>query len=213
GLTPKVARGVATFRAAIQSARDYWEQRQKQGVNETEPLLRMLLKESGMLDALRRDGSADADERLDNLQELLNVAVHHDDTSDEPGPVTFLQEVALVSDQDTIEEQKDEQGVVTLMTAHTAKGLEFPVVFVVGLEEGVFPHSRSLMTNEEIEEERRLCYVAMTRAQEELHLTYATRRYTYGRTGFNDRSRFLDAIPIEVRSSLLSSPADAPTRS
>lgn len=214
GLTPKVARGVSAFRAAIQSVRDYWETRQKQGAHETEPLLRMLLKESGILDALRRDGSADAEDRLDNLQELLNVAAHHDDTADEPGPVTFLQEVALVSDQDTIEEQKDDsQGVVTLMTAHTAKGLEFQVVFVVGLEEGVFPHSRSLMTNEEIEEERRLCYVAMTRAQEELHLTYATRRYSYGRTGFNDRSRFLDAIPIEVRSSLLSAPADVPTRS
>jgi DNA helicase-2/ATP-dependent DNA helicase PcrA len=214
GLTPKVARAVNAFQAAIQSVRDYWEERRKQDAHETEPLLRMILKESGILESLRRDGSADADERLDNLQELLNVAAHHDNTADEPGPVTFLQEVALVSDQDTLEEQKDDsQGVVTLMTVHTAKGLEFPVVFVVGLEEGVFPHSRSLLTNEEIEEERRLCYVAMTRAQEELHLTYATRRYSYGRTGFNDRSRFLDAIPVEVRSSLLAAPADVPTRS
>lgn len=214
GVTQKVARGISAFQQAVQRVRDYWEERQQQGVHETEPLLRMLLKESGILDALREDGSADADERLDNLQELLNVAAHHDDTADEPGPVAFLQEVALVSDQDTIEDVVDDaQGVVTLMTVHTAKGLEFPIVFVVGLEEGVFPHSRSLMTNEELEEERRLCYVAMTRAQEELHLTYATRRYSYGRTGFNDRSRFLDAIPAEVRSSLLGSPTDVPTRS
>lgn len=213
GLIPKVSRSVSTFCHAIQTVRDYWEERQKQDAHETEPLLRMLLKESGILDALRKDGSADADERLDNLQELLNVAAHHDDTADEPGPVTFLQEVALVSDQDTLEKPDDEsQGVVTLMTVHTAKGLEFPIVFVVGLEEGVFPHSRSLMTNDEIEEERRLCYVAMTRAQEELHLTYATRRYSYGRTGFNDRSRFLDAIPTEVRSSLVPAPVAAPSR-
>ncbi len=202
-LKGKAAAGVRAFVHCIESARHLWEDQRTKGKEATEPILRHLLKASGMIDGLRKEGSADAEERLENLQELLNVAAHHDATAEEPGPVTFLQEVALLSDQDTIREPEAGEGAVTLMTVHTAKGLEFPIVFVVGMEEGVFPHSRSLTEEGGIEEERRLCYVAMTRAKEELHLTHATQRYSYGSTGFNDRSRFLDAIPAEVRSSLL----------
>ncbi len=171
--------------------------------NKTEPVLRHLLVASGYMDALRAERTEEANSRLDNLQELVNVAAQHDETSEEPGLYGFLQEIALLSDQDELADQPpDEGGKVTLMTAHTAKGLEFPIVFVVGLEEGIFPHSRSMSSDSEIEEERRLCYVAMTRAREELHLTHATRRSTYGQANFNARSRFLDAIPYEICASL-----------
>jgi DNA helicase-2/ATP-dependent DNA helicase PcrA len=170
--------------------------------DQTEPILRRILVDSGYMDALRSENSEEANSRLDNLQELVNVAVQHDATSQEPGLFGFLQEIALLSDQDEVKEQDPGSGKVTLMTAHTAKGLEFPVVFVIGLEEGVFPHQRSMTSDTEIEEERRLCYVAMTRAREELHLTSAARRTTFGQQNFNSRSRFLDAIPEDIISSL-----------
>lgn len=169
---------------------------------ETEPVLRHLLSQSGYIDALRMDHSEDAENRLENLQELVTVASRHDATSEETGLIPFLQEIALLTDADTIPDYEEKQGYVTLMTVHTAKGLEFPVVFVVGLEEGVFPHSRSMSSDQEIEEERRLCYVAMTRAMEELHLLYSSRRSSYGLSNYNPRSRFLDAIPPEMSNSL-----------
>jgi len=112
----------------------------------------------------------------------------------------FLESVALVADIDSLSEGSE---AVTLMTLHSAKGLEFPVVFIVGLEEGVFPHQRSLISDREIEEERRLCYVGMTRAREELHLVHAHRRSLYGQPNFNSRSRFLDDIPLELTGSVL----------
>lgn len=169
------------------------------GAGKTEPVLRHILQASGYLDALRAERSDEGDSRLDNLQELVNVAVQHDVSADEPGLFGFLQEIALLSDADELNETAD---AVTLMTAHTAKGLEFPVVFIVGMEEGVFPHARSMCSDREIEEERRLCYVGMTRAREELHLTFAARRSTFGQVNFNSPSRFLDAIPQEEADTL-----------
>jgi DNA helicase-2/ATP-dependent DNA helicase PcrA len=178
---------------------------------ETEPVLRHLLSQSGYLDFLRTEHTEDAENRLENLQELVVVASRHDATSEETGLVPFLQEIALLTDADAVPDREENQGFVTLMTVHTAKGLEFPVVFVVGLEEGVFPHSRSMSSDQEIEEERRLCYVAMTRAMQELHLLYASRRSSYGLANYNPRSRFLDAIPPELTDSL--TPQVSPSRS
>jgi DNA helicase II / ATP-dependent DNA helicase PcrA len=118
------------------------------------------------------------------------------DGSHEAGPLAeFLEQVSLVADADEIPEGDDHGGLVTMMTLHTAKGLEFPVVFLTGLEEEVFPHQRSLSNTKELEEERRLAYVGITRAKERLYLTRALARNWYGRPSFHRQSRFLDEIP------------------
>jgi DNA helicase-2/ATP-dependent DNA helicase PcrA len=164
------------------------------------PVLKHLLGASGYIEALKAEHSDDAVSRLENLQELVNVTTEYDATSESPSLAEFLESVALVADIDTLNEGGE---AVTLMTLHSAKGLEFPIVFLVGLEEGVFPHQRSMLSDHEIEEERRLCYVGMTRAREELHMVHAHRRSLYGQPNFNSRSRFLDDIPLELTSSLL----------
>jgi DNA helicase-2/ATP-dependent DNA helicase PcrA len=156
------------------------------------PVLKVVMNKSDYLDALRAERSDDAMGRLENLQELLNVATEFDGGPEPRGLGAFLEQVALVSDLDAFEDTSD---AVTLMTLHSSKGLEFPVVFLVGLEEGVFPHSRSLGEDTELEEERRLCYVGMTRAREELHLTHSQRRTLFGQPSFNARSRFIDDLP------------------
>jgi DNA helicase-2/ATP-dependent DNA helicase PcrA len=158
------------------------------------PVLRFLLSASGYIDALKLEHSQEALGRLENLQEFLNVTNEYDATAEEPSLAGFLESVSLVADVDALTNNGD---AITLMTLHSAKGLEFPVVFLVGLEEGVFPHSRSLNSDTELEEERRLCYVGMTRAREELHLVHAHRRSVYGTPNFNRRSRFLDDVPAE----------------
>ena len=158
------------------------------------PVLKHLMNKSEYLDALRSERTEEAQSRLENLQELINVTIEYDE-----GPETslsdFLETVALVSDIDSYQDGSD---AVALMTLHSSKGLEFPVVFLVGMEEGVFPHSRSLGEEAELEEERRLCYVGMTRAKEELHLTHSQRRTLFGQPSFNPRSRFLDDIRGEA---------------
>ena len=151
------------------------------------------MRASEYLDALRSERSEEAQSRLENLQELLNVTAEFDAGPEPPSLAMFLESVALVSDIDSYEDGSD---AVALMTLHSSKGLEFPVVFLVGLEEGVFPHSRSLGDDAELEEERRLCYVGMTRAREELHLTHAHRRALFGQPSFNPRSRFIDDLPV-----------------
>lgn len=156
------------------------------------PILKAVMNRSDYLDVLRSERSEEAQARLENLQELLNVATEFDAGPEPHGLGPFLEQVALVSDVDSYEDGSD---AVTLMTLHSSKGLEFPVVFLVGMEEGVFPHSRALGEDHELEEERRLCYVGMTRAREELHLTHAHRRTLFGQPSFNPRSRFLDDIP------------------
>jgi DNA helicase-2/ATP-dependent DNA helicase PcrA len=147
------------------------------------------------VDMLKAENSEEALGRLENLQELLNVTAEYDATAEEASLAGFLESVSLVADVDSFDETGE---AVTLMTLHSAKGLEFPVVFLVGLEEGVFPHSRSLTSDTELEEERRLCYVGMTRAREELHLVHAHRRSLYGQPSFNRPSRFLEDIPPEL---------------
>src|SRR6201999_708106 len=121
--------------------------------------------------------------RIENLEELVGVAQEYESSADEPSLSNFLQEISLYSDQDAIRDE-DGGGQVTLMTLHNAKGLEFRAVFMIGLEEGIFPHMRSLEENT-LEEERRLCYVGMTRAKEKLVMLHASRRSLYGRTDAN----------------------------
>lgn len=147
-------------------------------------LIEYLAKRSGYFEYLN-DGSVQAPDRIENVQELISVAREYTDTAE------FLEEVALIADIDALRQQTDG---VTLMTLHAAKGLEFPVVFITGMEEGVFPHSRSLFDPEEMEEERRLCYVGMTRAMRELHLMHADSRMLYGKPMHNAPARFLSEV-------------------
>ncbi len=137
----------------------------------------------------------EAEGKIENLEELVGVAREYEEAADEPSLSSFLQEISLYSDQDALRDGEG-GGQVTLMTLHNAKGLEFRAVFMLGLEEGIFPHSRSLEENS-LEEERRLCYVGMTRAKERLTMLHATRRSLYGRSEANLPSRFLDELPGE----------------
>jgi DNA helicase-2/ATP-dependent DNA helicase PcrA len=156
-------------------------------------LVERVLDQSGYLEALEAERTIEAQGRTENLQELVGVAQEWQEGTAEPTLSSFLQEISLYSDQDSIAE---EGGLVTLMTIHNAKGLEFRAVFMIGMEEGIFPHSRSIEDNE-IEEERRLAYVGMTRAKERLTLTHSMRRTLYGRSDANLPSRFLDELPEE----------------
>jgi len=143
---------------------------------------------------LKGDAYENAEERIENLKELFTVARKYDDLGPE-GVSKFLEDVALLQETDKLKEQED---AVTLMTMHSSKGLEFPIVFIIGMEEGLFPHSRSLFEPKELEEERRLCYVALTRAQQRLFLTYARYRNIFGSTQANLPSRFISEIPINL---------------
>jgi DNA helicase-2/ATP-dependent DNA helicase PcrA len=156
-------------------------------------LIDLVLDASGYRKALEQERDPTAEGRLENLEEL--VAAAEDFTHNHPDATLdgFLDGVALMSD---VDELKDADSRVTLMTLHSAKGLEFPVVFLTGLEEGVFPHARSLEDPDELEEERRLCYVGLTRARERLHLTYAVHRRIHG-YGVGEASRFLREMPEE----------------
>jgi len=168
-------------------------------------MLEAVLGRTGYLDALEAERTFEAQGRIENLEELVGVAREFDAGGQgevapgegEPGLEgldAFLGQIALVSDADT---RRDDRGLVTLMTLHNAKGLEYPIVFIIGCEEGVFPHSRSLDEGS-LEEERRLCYVGITRAMRDLTLTYARRRTLFGAESFGLRSRFLDEIPAEL---------------
>jgi DNA helicase-2/ATP-dependent DNA helicase PcrA len=161
-------------------------------------LLKELLRETGYLEALEAERTIEAQGRIENLEELVNVAAEYDalerSDEDEPAVAEFLQQIALIADAD---ERDDDQGLVTLMTLHNAKGLEYPIVFMIGCEEGVFPHSRALDEGG-LEEERRLCYVGITRAERDLYLTYARTRNVFGARSFGAPSRFIAEIPAEL---------------
>ncbi|HYI68075.1 MAG TPA: UvrD-helicase domain-containing protein [Candidatus Limnocylindrales bacterium] len=152
------------------------------------------LERSGLQAAIQ-DGTDDGEERWANVTELRNHAAEFDEIAPPEGLARFLEEVALVSDQDELEEAPDR---VTLITLHAAKGLEFPVVFIVGMEEGLLPHRRALEDERELEEERRLAYVGMTRAKDRLYLVHAHHRSTYGVGAQSDPSRFLSELPDEL---------------
>jgi DNA helicase-2/ATP-dependent DNA helicase PcrA len=154
-----------------------------------------VLDRSGYLESLEAERTIEARGRIENLEELVGVAREYDEAAQEPSLSGFLQEISLYSDQDALRDP-DTGGQVTLMTLHNAKGLEFRAVFMLGMEEGIFPHSRSIEENS-LEEERRLAYVGMTRAKERLTLTHAMGRSLYGRRDANLPSRFLDELPDE----------------
>ena len=156
-------------------------------------VVRAAIIDTGYEHALRSERTDEAEGRLENLQELVNAAVDYDQQGYE-GLREFIDHSALVSDQD----QYKRDAPVTLMTAHSAKGLEFPVVFIVGLEDGLFPHSRSATDPAEMEEERRLCYVAMTRAQNYLYVSHAMKRRVYGEELASEPSQFLNEMPIDL---------------
>ncbi|MBS1709346.1 MAG: UvrD-helicase domain-containing protein [Armatimonadetes bacterium] len=187
-LVKKTLMGVRQFTKVIEDGQMLAEG------GEITPVLKHILNASGYLDELRAERTEEAQSRLENLQELVNVTAQYDAATnpEERNLGNFLEGVALVSDVDSLQEEGD---AVTLMTLHSSKGLEFPVVFLVGLEEGVFPHNRALGSDTELEEERRLAYVGMTRAREELYLTCARKRSTYGQANFNPPSRFLQDVP------------------
>ncbi|HEX5834510.1 MAG TPA: 3'-5' exonuclease, partial [Pyrinomonadaceae bacterium] len=156
-------------------------------------VVRAAILETGYEASLRSERTDEAEGRLENLQELVNAAVDYDEQGLE-GLREFVDHSALVSDQD----QYKRDAPVTLMTVHSAKGLEFPLVFIVGLEDGLFPHSRSATDPAELEEERRLAYVAMTRAERFLYVTHAMKRRVYGEELASEPSQFLNEIPIDL---------------
>ncbi len=185
--------------AAIKSLRRFMgamevlEERARSGA-QISVLLKELLQETGYLEALQNERTIEAQGRIENLEELVNVAVEYDAGTQEPTLAEFLQQIALVADADT---REDDEGLVTLMTLHNAKGLEYPIVFMIGAEEGVFPHSRALDEGG-LEEERRLCYVGITRAERDLYITSARTRTVFGARNFGAPSRFIGEIPAEL---------------
>src|SRR5438309_1578234 len=155
-----------------------------------------MLDQSGYLQDLRDERSEDAEGRVENLAELVSAAREYESREPEPTLGGFVDRLSLLSDAD--EEQGAREARVWMLTLHSAKGLEFPVVILAGLEEGLFPHSRSAEDDEELEEERRLCYVGMTRARSRLVLTGAARRRVFGEYKSSEPSRFIDEVPAEL---------------
>ncbi|MEV0725469.1 DNA helicase PcrA [Micromonospora purpureochromogenes] len=200
GISTRAANGIADFVALLDGARELAE------TGTPEEVLEALLTRSGYLTELEESLDPQDAGRVDNLQELVSVAREYTEriealgAEDERATVAgFLEQVALVADADQIPaDDPDHQGVVTLMTLHTAKGLEFPVVFLTGLEDGVFPHLRSLGDSRELEEERRLAYVGITRARQRLYLSRAVTRSAWGQPAYNPPSRFLEELPPEL---------------
>jgi DNA helicase-2/ATP-dependent DNA helicase PcrA len=185
GVGAAAIKAVSRFMSSMERLRD------RMDTADVDELLEGVLAETGYLDFLRAERTFEAEGRIENLEELVGVAREYLASEDEPRLDEFLQQISLYSEQDNL---TDEAGVVTLMTLHNAKGLEFPVVFMIGCEDGVFPHMRAIEAAD-VDEERRLCYVGITRARRELYMTYAAQRTLYGRFGRSTPSRFLDELP------------------
>jgi DNA helicase-2/ATP-dependent DNA helicase PcrA len=189
-LAPRAVASLAAFRDLMVSLTD---------VARRDPVsiaLGKVLDQTGYLQDLRDERSEEAEGRIENLMELVSAAREYESRDPEPSLGGFVDQLSLLSDVD--EEQGSREARIWLMTLHSAKGLEFPVVFMAGLEDGLFPHSRSREDADELEEERRLCYVGMTRARSRLVLTGAARRRVFGEYQSSDPSRFLDEIPAEL---------------
>jgi DNA helicase-2/ATP-dependent DNA helicase PcrA len=163
-------------------------------------IVKFIMEESGYVDDLKNQGTDEAENRLENINELYNAIVQFQEENEDTSLEGFLANASLASDLDNLE---DGQQAVSLMTLHSAKGLEFPVVFLVGLEQGLFPHNRTIDDPVALEEERRLCYVGITRAQEQLFLAHARERRLYGYREPAVRSQFLDELPEDLISSTL----------
>ena len=186
-----------TFRGVVNKLATMAETSDDSSKEPVSDIVRAAIIETGYENALRGERTDEAEGRLENLQELVNAAVDYDEQGIE-GLREFIDHSALVSDQDDYKRDAP----VTLMTAHSAKGLEFPVVFIVGLEDGLFPHSRSATDRAELEEERRLAYVAMTRAERFLYVTHAMKRRVYGEELASEPSPFLNEMPIDLMEDL-----------
>jgi DNA helicase-2/ATP-dependent DNA helicase PcrA len=185
-LSPRFRKALSEFCELIS------ELRRSASALEVPELIQEVLERTGYLRELAGEGTVEAQSRMENLRELVQAARDFASTSGDPSLEVFLESVALISDTDDLGRG---EGAVTLMTLHSAKGLEFPVVFIAGMEEGIFPHAKSLLDEAEIEEERRLCYVGMTRAKERLYLISAGCRRLWGAESYNSPSRFLEEIP------------------
>ena len=194
GDIPGIGRGgtkILPFTVLIQTLRA------KQEMGTVSDILKGVIEETGYVRELELEGTDEAQARIENINELISKVKGYDDNAEEPSLSGFLEEVALVADIDNLEEESNH---VVLMTLHSAKGLEFPYVYMAGMEEGLFPSYMSIMADnpqEEVEEERRLCYVGITRAQKELTLTAARQRMIRGETQYNQVSRFVREIPQE----------------
>ncbi len=188
GVATASTRAVRGFRTVMESLMSAAQEL------EVDELVQAVLDRSGTIEAYEAERTIEARGRIENLEELVGSAQEYRRRVEEPALAGFLEEVQLQSDQDTL---AADEAQVTLMTIHNAKGLEYRAVFLIGMEEGIFPHSRSIEAGE-VEEERRLAYVGMTRAMERLTLTHATARSLYGRREYNLASRFLDELPADV---------------
>ncbi|PVC74618.1 DNA helicase PcrA [Streptomyces sp. CS081A] len=193
GMAARSANAVKRFNALMDELRTVVESGAGPAV-----VLEAVLERTGYLAELQASTDPQDETRIENLQELAAVALEFEqERGEEPATLAeFLEQVALVADSDQIPDEDEEgRGVITLMTLHTAKGLEFPVVFLTGMEDGVFPHMRALGQTKELEEERRLAYVGITRARERLYLTRSAMRSAWGQPSYNPASRFLEEIP------------------
>ena len=199
-MPPRAAGSIHQFLSMVSALRVLVEAKVRPSV-----IVEAVLEQSGLLSELSASSDPQDEVRVENLQELVAVSMEYESRpidllgeDEEISLAGFLEQVSLVADADEIPEGDDHGGVVTLMTLHTAKGLEFPTVFLTGLEDGIFPHSRTLGEKSEIEEERRLAYVGLTRAQLRLYLTRAEYRSSWGSPTYNPASRFLEEIPESV---------------
>ena len=193
GLAVRSASAIAGFNALVDDLRE-----QAATGGPVAELVEAVLDRTGYQAALEASEDLQDVTRVENLQEMVSVAREFDGATPDGTLADFLERVALVADADEIPDGAEHGGMVTLMTLHTAKGLEFPVVFLTGMEEEVFPHQRALTNPRELEEERRLAYVGITRAEQRLYLTRAVSRNWYGRPAFHSPSRFLSEIPASL---------------
>ncbi|MGP4040898.1 DNA helicase PcrA [Gracilibacillus sp. D59] len=192
GVSAKAAKSLMEFGQMIKN----WEQ-QQEFLSATDMVEEVIAK-TGYEEMLHNERSIEAETRLENIEEFKTVTKHFEETNEDKTLVNFLTDLALVSDIDRMDDDPTADDSVTMMTLHAAKGLEFPVVFLIGMEESVFPHSRSLMDEDQMQEERRLAYVGITRAEEMLHVSHAKMRTLFGRTNMNPISRFIDEIPDDL---------------
>jgi len=200
GVPNKASQSIGTFTSMLTALAVLVEAKTKPSV-----IIEAVLEQSGLLTELEASTDPQDEVRVENLKELVSASMEYEERpleelgeDEEISLSGFLEKVSLVADADEIPDGEDHGGVVTLMTLHTAKGLEFPTVFLTGMEDGIFPHARTLDDPKEIEEERRLAYVGLTRAQKRLYISRAEYRLTFGTPKYNPGSRFLDEIPADL---------------
>ncbi len=191
---PGVGKAAEKIERFTEQISDFRDRREESSIKE---IIEAILEETGYRTELENEGEVESQTRLENIEELINKAVSYSDTEEYPTLDGFLEEVALVADVDSVD---DSENRVVLMTLHSAKGLEFPQVYLSGMEDGLFPSYMSIMSDDKdaLEEERRLCYVGITRAREKLTLTMARQRMINGETQYAKPSRFVEEIPPEL---------------